>query len=64
MTSSLVGSEMCIRDRFFCGHALHDSRCGSKVGWEKWRRHNGTWLANGSGGCMVVAAACDGQGTW
>eukprot|EP00975_Prorocentrum_lima_P025189 5287919-Prorocentrum_lima.AAC.1 len=36
----------------------------SKVGCEKWRKHQGSWLRNGSGACTVVATAWDGQGTW
>eukprot|EP00975_Prorocentrum_lima_P012986 2757644-Prorocentrum_lima.AAC.1 len=35
-----------------------------KVRCAKWWRHQASGLANGSGGCMVVATAWDGHGTW
>eukprot|EP00975_Prorocentrum_lima_P002711 598898-Prorocentrum_lima.AAC.1 len=33
MTSSLVGSEMCIRDRVFCSRAALNTTAGSALGF-------------------------------
>eukprot|EP00975_Prorocentrum_lima_P003865 846137-Prorocentrum_lima.AAC.1 len=55
MTSSLVGSEMCIRDRSKTGHLRMNPREGTKREW-RWEPTRGLGQGIGAVNCLLYTS--------